>query len=221
MQDMANSILIIDDEPDMIAPMTILLQSENYHVIAVSSAKKGLQQVQRSAPDLVLVDWQMPEMSGIDFVRTIRRDPACMDCYIIMVSARNATNDIVCGLDAGANDYLSKPYQSAELLARVRSGLRIRLLEKQISEEVKKHTVLEMALSVADKIGNPIAAAKMYAENLKNNPFIQTHPDLRRNMEELYGLLEEALQLMRRYQQISTPRSIDAPGGKTKIDINS
>jgi C4-dicarboxylate-specific signal transduction histidine kinase len=99
--------------------------------------------------------------------------------------------------------------------------MRIRSLEKKLLEEVKKLTVLEMALSVADKIGNPIAAAKMYAESIKNDSVLKKHSGLRKNMEELYGLLLEALHLMRQYQQMSSPRSIDAPGGKKMIDVNS
>jgi CheY-like chemotaxis protein len=220
-QSMANTILIIDDEPKMITALSAVLQENDYNVIAVPSAIKGLEEVKDSIPDIIVVDWQMPDMSGIDFIHKIRQDSDCMDCYIIMISVRNETNDIVRGLDAGANDYLIKPYQIPELLARVRSGMRIRSLEKKLLEEVKKLTVLEMALSVADKIGNPIAAAKMYAESIKNDSILKKHSGLRKNMEELYSLLLEALHLMRQYQQMSSPRSIDAPGGKKMIDVNS
>jgi sigma-B regulation protein RsbU (phosphoserine phosphatase) len=216
---MLNNILIIDDEPDMVAAVTLLLQGRDYNVIPAHSAIIGLEKIKQSVPDLILVDWQMPEMNGIEFVREIRKDPECKNCYIIMISARNETTDIVHGLDAGANDYLIKPYQTEELLARVRSGLRICSLEKQISDEVKKLTVLEMALSVADKVGNPVAAAKMYAENFKSDPVFKKDPKLQKSIDELYGLLQEALQLMHQYQQISSPRSIDAPGGKKMIDI--
>jgi len=137
-QSMANTILIIDDEPKMITALSAVLQENDYNVIAVPSAIKGLEEVKDSIPDIIVVDWQMPDMSGIDFIHKIRQDSDCMDCYIIMISVRNETNDIVRGLDAGANDYLIKPYQIPELLARVRSGMRNPFPGKKIIGRSKK-----------------------------------------------------------------------------------
>ena len=134
-----------------------------------------------------------------------------------MLTGRTGTENVVQGLDAGADDYLIKPFPMEELLARIRSGLRFRALEERIAEEAKRLTVLEMALSVADKIGNPIAAAKLYQQILLENPSLSKSNDVIDSLNSLGELLNEALKLIDQFQSIKTPRSIPAPGGKTMI----
>ena len=134
----------------------------------------------------------MPEMSGIDFIHTIRQDADCMDCYIIMISARNGTKRYRprarCRRKRLPNKTVSNPGNAFP----VRSGMRIRFLEKKLLEEVKKLTVLEMALSVADKIGNPIAAAKMYALKACKGKRIQHRPQKTFRITKKHGRVVQA-----------------------------
>ena len=214
---MPQTLLLVDDDVNLITPLQIHLESQGYIVATAQNPIIGLKEMDQCQPDIILVDWEMPEMSGIEFVKLIKKNILHRSRYIIMLTARTGTESIVQALDAGADDYLIKPFQMDELMARVRSGLRIRSLEKQITDETKRFTVLEMALSVADKVGNPIAAAKLHQQMLMDNSDLTTFTQVLDSLKTLGLLLDEALQLINQYQAIKIPRSIPAPGGKTMI----
>jgi DNA-binding response OmpR family regulator len=214
---MPDTLLLIDDDADFITTLQMGLELQGYIVISSQNPITGWKEMERCQPGIILIDWEMPEMSGIEFTKLAKEDPAHRNRYIIMLTGRTGTESVVQGLDAGADDYLIKPFHMEELFARIRSGLRFRALEERIAEETKRTTVLEMALSVADKIGNPIAAAKLYQQILMENPNLSKSHDVLDSLNSLGELLSEALQLIDQFQSIKTPRSIPAPGGKTMI----
>ena len=214
---MPETILLIDDDADFITTLQMGLELQGYIVVSSQNPITGWKEMERHQPGIILIDWEMPGMSGIEFAKLVKEDPEHRNRYIIMLTGRTGTENVVQGLDAGADDYLIKPFPMEELLARIRSGLRFRALEERIAEEAKRLTVLEMALSVADKIGNPIAAAKLYQQILLENPVLSKSKDVIDSLNSLGELLSEALQLIDQFQSIKTPRSIPAPGGKTMI----
>jgi len=117
-------ILIVEDEP---AQRTILyynLSREGYQIVEAADGDEAILLVQENEFDLILLDWMLPEVSGIEICRRLKRGQKTKDIPIIMLSARGEDADKVRGLDTGADDYLSKPYSLPELLARVRSQLR-------------------------------------------------------------------------------------------------
>jgi sigma-B regulation protein RsbU (phosphoserine phosphatase) len=162
----------------------------------------GWKEMERCQPDIILVDWEMQGMSGIELVKLIKADAVHRSRYVIMITAHTGTKNIVQGLDAGADDYLIKLFEIDELLARIRSGLRIRLLELRISEETRRSTSLEMALSVADKIGNPIAAAKIYQQLLVENKDVVKLADALESLKTIGHLIDEALSLINKVHSI-------------------
>jgi CheY-like chemotaxis protein len=214
---MADTLLLIDDDADFITTLQMSLELQGYMVTSSQNPIAGWKEMEKCQPSIILLDWEMPGMSGIEFVKLIKEDTLHRDRYIIMVTGRTGTENVVEGLDAGADDYLIKPFHIEELLARIRTGIRFRAMEQRIAEEAKLLTVLEMALSIADKIGNPIAAAKLYQQMLLENPSLSKSKDVLDSLSTLGELLNEALQLIDQYQSIKTPRSIPAPGGKTMI----
>jgi DNA-binding response OmpR family regulator len=214
---MPDTLLLIDDDAEFITTLQMGLELQGYVVISSHNPITGWKEMERCQPSIILIDWEMPDMSGLEFAKLTKEDPVHRNRYIIMLTGRTGTENVVQGLDAGADDYLIKPFHLEELLARIRSGLRFRALEERIAEEAKRLTVLEMALSVADKIGNPIAAAKLYQQILLENPKLSKSRDVLDSLKSLGELLTEALQLIEQFQTIKTPRSIPAPGGKTMI----
>ncbi|MHB8104723.1 MAG: response regulator transcription factor [Dehalococcoidales bacterium] len=119
---MVNNILIVDDEPTQIRMFTQLLSSSGYHILKASGGREAVRIIHESKPDLVLLDVVMPEMDGWQTCRMIRD---ISEVPIIMLTGkRNSEADIVQGLEAGADDYLSKPVGNRELLARVKAALR-------------------------------------------------------------------------------------------------
>ncbi len=117
-------ILTVDDDPDVLGTLERVLIRENFEVTGVNSGKKAIAYLEKRRPDLMILDIIMPEMDGITVCAQIRRDPRFTTLPILFLTAKGSTDDIVDGLDAGADDYVVKPFELAELRARVHALLR-------------------------------------------------------------------------------------------------
>jgi class 3 adenylate cyclase len=125
-------ILVVDDTPNNVKLLADLLRVKGYVVVTASSGPQALELVDKEQPDLVLLDVVMPEMSGYEVCRKIRANPATAVLPVVMVTALDPAQERIKGLEAGADDFLTKPIHQAELLARVRSLLRIKTLYDQL-----------------------------------------------------------------------------------------
>ena len=114
-------ILVVDDEPQIRRVLRSTLSFRGYTISEAASGEEALEMVRKLKPDLILLDVNLPGMSGIETCREIRRST---DAPIIVLTVRNAERDKVVALDAGADDYVTKPFGIEELLARVRASLR-------------------------------------------------------------------------------------------------
>jgi two-component system KDP operon response regulator KdpE len=117
----AANILVVDDEPQIRRVLRSTLTTQGYVITEAKTGEEALESLRKERPDLVLLDMNMPGMSGVETCREIRS--AC-DAPVIMLTVRNAERDKVAALDAGADDYVVKPFGMEELLARIRSALR-------------------------------------------------------------------------------------------------
>lgn len=125
--DKKNSVLVIDDEKIMFDVLEGMLRREGYELTYVASGNEALSRLDEIQPDVILLDVMMPKMDGIETCRRIKSVPRWHHIPIIMVTALTAKEDLACSLDNGADDFLSKPVNSIELRARVRSMMRIKL----------------------------------------------------------------------------------------------
>ena len=118
---MSQRILIVDDEPNIVATVSPLLRARGYDVVPAMSGRAGLDAVERDKPDLIVLDLGLPDLDGVEVCRQIRQTS---NVPILVLSARGAEPDKVAALDAGADDYVTKPFGPEELLARIRAALR-------------------------------------------------------------------------------------------------
>jgi two-component system KDP operon response regulator KdpE len=118
---MSARILMVDDEPQIRRMMRVTLSGSGYQVIEARSGEEALLKFREFLPDLVVLDWNMPGMSGLETCRELRQGS---EVPVIILTVRNAEKDKVAALDAGADDYVTKPFGMQELLARVRAALR-------------------------------------------------------------------------------------------------
>ncbi len=118
------TILIADDEPNQLELMDYNLRNAGFSIIKASNGLDALELIENNTPDLIILDWMMPKMSGIDVCRTLRSRSETKLLPIIILSARSEDSDKSLGLDTGADDYISKPFSPKELLSRVKALLR-------------------------------------------------------------------------------------------------
>jgi serine phosphatase RsbU (regulator of sigma subunit) len=128
-------ILIVDDHPANVEILQMRLAANNYEIITAADGEEGLAMARDAQPDLILLDIMMPKMDGIEVCRHIRADASLPFMPIIMVTAKADSKDIVAGLEAGGDEYLTKPVDHAALVARVKSMLRIKGLHDTVLEQ--------------------------------------------------------------------------------------
>jgi diguanylate cyclase (GGDEF)-like protein len=134
----ADSILVVDDQEDNVELLRARLMARGYAVRSATDGQQALDLVRESPPDLILLDVMMPKMSGIEVVRRIKSDETLPFIAVIMQTALDSTESRVEGLDAGADDYITKPINFAELEARVRSMLRIKRLQEDLESRERE-----------------------------------------------------------------------------------
>ena len=118
------TVLVVEDEPALATMLRYNLEKQGFHVDEAADGQEALTRIAESQPDLVLLDWMLPTLSGIEVCRQIRRKPATRDLPVIMLTARAEDQDAVRGLNTGVDDYVTKPFNMDMLLARMRALLR-------------------------------------------------------------------------------------------------
>lgn len=140
-------ILIVDDTPANLRLLSSVLSKQGYQHIEATSGKEALQKAEEHIPDLILLDIMMPEMSGIEVIKQIKSKEQLQEVPVIFLSSLTDTNDKVEAFKAGGVDYITKPFQKEETLARIKAHLQIRFLQKQLNERIKTLRNREVELS--------------------------------------------------------------------------
>lgn len=123
---MAANILVVEDEPSIRELIAFNLSRAGHLVLPAADAEAAARSIEEALPDLVLLDWMLPGKSGLELAKRLRSDARTRDIPIIMLTARGDERDKVLGLDAGADDYITKPFSPRELVARIKAVLRRR-----------------------------------------------------------------------------------------------
>ena len=121
---MATQILLVEDEAPIREMIRFALTREGFDILEAGDVQAARTQIADNSPELLIVDWMLPDASGVELVRSLRRDPVHRDIPVIMLTARSKESDKVKGLDSGADDYMTKPVAIRELLARINALIR-------------------------------------------------------------------------------------------------
>jgi two-component system phosphate regulon response regulator PhoB len=166
-------VLIVEDEAALVTMLRYNLEKEGFAVCEASDGEEALVQIAERKPDVVLLDWMLPLVSGIEVCRQIRRSPASRTLPIIMLTARGEEGDRVRGLNSGADDYVVKPFSPSELIARVRAVMR--RAKPASAEEVLRFSDLAMDLAAhrVTRNGKPVHLGPTEFRLLR---FLMQHP---------------------------------------------
>jgi signal transduction histidine kinase len=148
------NILIVDDVPDNLKVLSGILKDNGYKIRPVLNGQLALEVAENEKPDLILLDIMMPEMDGYEVCRRLKENPKLKDIPVIFISALNETRDIVIAFKSGGVDYITKPFQADEVLARVNTHLQLRRQSTELQEQSKK---LQELIVTKDKFFSIIA----------------------------------------------------------------
>jgi len=171
---MNGAILVVEDEPITQRLIAANLERAGHRVMRAANVPEAMASIREVVPDLVLLDWILPNATGVSFARQLRTDQRTRDIPIIMLTARSQESDKVTGLEAGADDYITKPFSTRELLARIKAVIRRRA--PLLSEEIVEIGALRL-----DPAAHRITAAgdkiELGATEFRLLHFFMTHPD--------------------------------------------
>ncbi len=195
-------LLVVDDVPTNVILLKALLSRQQYNVVTASSGPEALEIIQKDCPDLVLLDVMMPEMSGLEVCKHIRQDLNLNDLPVILLTALNNNEDIVEGFAAGANDFVSKPFNNEVLLMRIRFQLSVvastRIILKQTEDLSNTISSRDKLYSViAHDLRSPLGTIRMILNYVtpKVKELSQADDELKDMLETANSISEDAFTL--------------------------
>jgi two-component system phosphate regulon response regulator PhoB len=168
------AVLVVEDEPSIQELISVGLTRHGHAVRRAANAEEAMREVHAALPDVILLDWMLPDLSGPDITRRLRADPRTREVPIIMLTARAGEDDKVQGLASGADDYVTKPFSPRELEARIQAVLRRRA--PQLTTEAVEIEGLAINPATRAVTGNG-EALKMSPTEFELLHFFMTHPD--------------------------------------------
>ncbi|HEY0810782.1 MAG TPA: response regulator [Longimicrobiales bacterium] len=161
---MGKTVLIADDDKLTLNVLNDTLTRAGYDVLTAADGEQAWRKLEQSKAVVAILDWLMPGVEGVEIVRRAHKDPRFVNCYFILLTGKSATEDLVEGLKAGASDYLRKPFEEAELLARVEVGVRFIELQQKLADRVKE---LETALTQVKRLEGLLPICS-YCKRIRN-----------------------------------------------------
>ncbi len=187
---MKNKILVVEDEKDTLFILNKLLSKNDYEVFTATNGQEGLETLNNIIPEVIIADWTMPVMDGLEFCNIVKKNEKYKSIYFIILTARASLKDRVTGLDVGADDFLVKPVQNQELLARIRSGIRIHNLQNELKNIEHDRAIIEMACTIGHKINNPLSSLVVTLKNLEDE--LKSHN--KNQFEEDFNVISQSIE---------------------------
>jgi phosphate regulon transcriptional regulator PhoB len=196
-------VLVIEDDPDIIELLRYNLEKEGFQVQAATDGKSGLELVKRGSADLLILDLMLPQLSGIEVCKEIRKDPERENLPIIMLTARGEETDRVLGLELGADDYVSKPFSIREMVARVKALLRRSEREKDKTEPEERLVIGALTIDPSSyRVQRNAEAIQLTALEFRLLYFLAARPNRIFTRDQLLDAVWGT-------ERFVTPRSVD------------
>jgi two-component system phosphate regulon response regulator PhoB len=175
-------ILVVEDEEPIRQMLLIVLKNAGFDVQCAKDVREAREFIAESMPDLILLDWILPDMSGIDWCRQLKKDPSLNELPVILLTARGAEEDKIRGLEVGADDYMTKPFSPREMVARIKAVLRRAGKSFTKTKVVVGHLILDMERYQLSYQGCDVPLSPTEFKLMR---FFMTHPGKVYNREQL------------------------------------
>jgi DNA-binding response OmpR family regulator len=223
-----SKILVIDDLPENVFLLQDRLEREGYEVITSYDGKSGIEKAIKEIPDLILLDVMMPDLNGIEVCKVLVLNPITLNIPIILVTAKSGAEDTKEGLEAGAFDYIKKPIDRVELLARVHSALKLNETHKMLIEAEKRNIFSATVVTTNHKIKQPLTLMSLSSTAIKReiNKEIISREAVLKKLNYIDKAIKEITDILNQLNAIKRPvfseyikniRMVDVPteSGKT------
>ncbi len=211
------TILVVDDDVNIREPLEKRLEMEGYRVMTAVDGEEGLQRLEED-PDLVLLDVDMPRLDGFGVLERMRAEPRYRDMPVIVMTAhaRSAT-EASQGLGLGASDYVRKPFDFQELLARVQTQLRIREIHRLMVEKQRDLAIIELAGAAAHEINNPLAVVMARLELILDS--LDGSEPIHKDLEQVERLVHRIAGVVQKMSQVRRYQVQNYCGGVNILDL--
>lgn len=211
-------ILIAEDDVTSRTMLAAVFGKWGYQVTSTANGNEAWELLQRDdAPRLLVLDWMMPGIDGLTLCRRLREQDRDAPFYIILLTSKSERENIVEGLDAGADDYIAKPYDNSELRARVNAGARILSLQEKLRERERLQGVLEMAGAVCHELNQPLHIVLNYTEMVARE--VDSADPVYGMLQQIQNGVDRIGKLTNQIMHISKYRSRPYLSNGTIIDI--
>ena len=202
-------ILIVEDEKDTRYLLTKLLTVNNFEVVAAENGEEALSALEKFTPAVIVADWMMPVMDGLKLCKKLKGDENFKLIYFIILTARATLGDRITGLDVGADDFLVKPVENQELLARIRTGIRINNLQLELKNIEQSKALIAMACTLGHKINNPLSSLLISVKNIEDELIKLKKTDLNEDLKIINLSVEKISILVKDLINLQNPEMID------------
>lgn len=205
-----DTILLVEDDNDTRIILARLLEKHGFQVESAVHGKHALELLNEFNPKVIIADWMMPVMDGLQLCDILKNDEKFKSIYFIILTARSTLKDKIAGLDVGADDFLVKPVENQELLARIRSGVRIFNLQNELKNIEQSKAVVNLACTIGHQINNPLSSLIMTIKNLEDELSDKVDKEL---VEDDFFVINESVNRIKEFveylQKIDKPEFIE------------
>lgn len=203
---MAATILVADDDEFIRLYLKKRLTGQGYTVLSAIDGEEAFELAQKHLPDVIVSDWMMPKMDGIEFCHKIKADSRLRFTYFIFLTARDKQDDKISSMDEGADDYLAKPFQDKELLARINVGVRITTLQKELMSYQHQRAVTELAVTIGHEINNPLGIMMLTLQVMKKRFLADNHAEFPKDVETCLTNGRRVAEIVKKLCSLSDPQ---------------
>ncbi len=220
-------VVLADDDPVMQRLLRGALERRGHDVVVTSDGEAAWTAIATDPPPLAVLDWNMPVVDGLEVCRRARAGQATRDTFLLVVTGRDTPEDLQAALEAGADDYMMKPLDPAQLMARLAIAERRIALDAERRDAVEKLAraqwlagIGEIAIAVQHEVNNPLTALMIEAQSIA--AVAGANPDLRALGESIHAQSTRIATIVKRLGQLQDPRSVEyLRGGSRMIDLSS
>lgn len=214
----ASHILIVDDAPHNIRLLGTILQQEGYKISGAQNGLKALKIASKTSPDLILLDIMMPRMDGFETCRRLKSDPSTQGIPIIFLTARDHVQDMVKGFQLGAADYITKPFNTLELVARIRNHLKLKKAENDRLQKERLKSILALAGAVCHELVQPLQTISGLSEILLLT--VNRDDAVQIKIEEIDQQVQRMVKIIEKLRNITKYETKPYAGATHIIDID-